>query len=76
MPARIQLANHLMVEELEQRYRTASRPVEVKHRQVILLYSKGWHTEDIAETLGYTTISLLARTAKNSRRTSVPAASN
>lgn len=38
---------------MEQRYRAASRPVDVKHWQVIWLYSKGWHTEDIAEAVGY-----------------------
>ncbi len=53
MPARIELADHLTPDELEQRYRAARRPVDVKHWQVIWLYSKGWHTEDIAEAVGY-----------------------
>jgi len=56
MPARIELADHLTPDELEQRYRAARRPVDVKHWQVIWLYSKGWHTEDIAEAVGYTQI--------------------
>lgn len=41
MPARIQLANHLTTDELEQRYRAASRPTEVKRRQVLWLLAKG-----------------------------------
>lgn len=54
MPARIQLANHLTVEELEQRYRAARRPMEVKRFQVLWLLSKGWHSEDVADAVGYT----------------------
>lgn len=56
MPARIQLADHLTTEELEQRYRAAKRPTEVKRFQVLWLLSKGWHSEDIAEAVGYTVI--------------------
>jgi transposase len=56
MPARLCLADHLTTEELEARYRAATRPMEVKHWQVLWLYSKGWHTEDIAEAVGYTQI--------------------
>ncbi len=53
MPARIELADHLAPDELEQRYRAAKRPVDVKLWQVISLYPTGWHTEDIAEAVGY-----------------------
>jgi len=56
MPQRLRLADHLTTEELEGRYRAASRPAEAKHWQVLWLYSKGWHTEDIADAVGYTEI--------------------
>lgn len=56
MPTRLQLAEHLRTEELEERYRAATRSTEAKRLQVIWLLSKGWHTEDIAEAVGYTVI--------------------
>src|SRR5690625_3439142 len=56
MPARIQLADHLTSEELEQRYRAAKRPTESRRFQVLWLLSKGWHSEDIAKAVGYTVI--------------------
>lgn len=56
MPARLRLAPYLTTDELEVRYRTAARAVEMKHWQVLWLLSKEWRTEDIADAVGYSVV--------------------
>ena len=41
MPKRIQIAQHLPIEELEQRYRQAKDGVERSHYQIIWLLAQG-----------------------------------
>jgi transposase len=53
MGARLQLAAHLGDEELLRRYRTTTRSVERMHWQVLWMLSQGFHSEDIAEAVGY-----------------------
>lgn len=53
MPKRIQIAAHLSVKALEQRYRHASDGVERSHYQIIWLLAQGKHSEEVAELTGY-----------------------
>lgn len=53
MPKRIQIAPHLSVDELEQRYRQAQDGVESRHYQIIWLLAQGKRTEEVAEVTGY-----------------------
>ena len=53
MPRRIQIAPHLSVDELEQRYRQAQDGVESRHYQIIWLLAQGKRTEEVAEVTGY-----------------------
>jgi transposase len=53
MPKRIQIAPHLPIEELEQRYRQATDGVERSHYQIIWLLAKGHSTAEVAELTGY-----------------------
>ena len=56
MPQRLHLADHLSEPELAERYRSAARPVEMRHWQVIWLLAKGWRTADIAEATDYSVV--------------------
>lgn len=56
MPARLHLAPHLSRAEIAERYRSATKPVEMRHWQVIWLLAKGWRTADIAEAVDYTVV--------------------
>jgi len=47
------IAWHLSIEELEERFRTASDAVEAKHAQAIWLLAKGWTLAAVAETLSF-----------------------
>ena len=53
MPKRLSLALHLTSEDLEARYRKASEPKERTHFQILWLFSKGAHTDDVAIATGY-----------------------
>lgn len=53
MGKRIQIAGHLRVEELEQRYRQAKTGVERSHYQIIWLLAQGKRTEEVSELTGY-----------------------
>jgi transposase len=53
MPRRLQLTAHRPDEELLSRYRRAERPVERTHWQVLWMLSQGFHSEDIADAVGY-----------------------
>lgn len=53
MPKRIQIAPHLSAEELYQRYRQASNPIERSHYQIIWLLASGKPTEEVASITGY-----------------------
>lgn len=53
MPRRIQIAPHLSVEELEQRYRASKDGVERSHYQIIWLLAQGQKSEDVAALTGY-----------------------
>jgi hypothetical protein len=53
MPKRIQIADHLSREELEQRYRQAKDGVERSHYQIIWLLAQGKRTEEVAELTRY-----------------------
>ena len=53
MPKRIQIAPHLPIEELEQRYRQAKDGVERSHYQIIWLLAQGRRTQEVAQLTGY-----------------------
>lgn len=53
MPARLQLASHLSVDELQQRFRRCPDAVEKTHGQVIWLFSQGKRTEEGARITSY-----------------------
>lgn len=53
MPKRIQIASHLSVEELEQRYRQATDGIERSHYQIIWLLAQGHRTKEVAQLTGY-----------------------
>ncbi len=54
MPKRLSIANHLSVEQLQQRERASSCVVEHKQWQVIGLLAQGVPSQQVACTLGYT----------------------
>ena len=56
MPKRITIAPHLLIEELEQRYRRAKDPVERSHYQIIWLLAQGKPSEEVASVTGYSRI--------------------
>lgn len=47
MPRRLQIAPHLSVEELEQRYRASKDGVERSHYQIIWLLAQGQKSEEV-----------------------------
>jgi transposase len=53
MPRRITIQPHLTIEELGQRHRNATDPVERSHYQIIWLLAQGQLTEDVAKVTGY-----------------------
>ena len=53
MPRRLQIAEHLSVEELARQYRRASDGVERSHYQIIWLLARGRPSEEVAELTGY-----------------------
>ena len=53
MAKRVQIAPHLSVEELEQRYRQASDGVERSHYQILWLLSQGRTTDEVAQITSY-----------------------
>jgi transposase len=53
MGRRIQIAPHLSVDELEQRYRQSKDGVERSHYQIIWLLAQGQRSEDVAAVTGY-----------------------
>lgn len=53
MPKRIQIAPHLTIDELEQRYRQAKDGIERSHYQIIWLLAQGRRTEEVAQLTGY-----------------------
>lgn len=53
MPRRIQIAPHLSLEELEQRYRQAKAGIERSHYQIIWLLAQGKRTEEVAALTSY-----------------------
>ena len=53
MPRRIQIKEHLSVEELCDHYRASTDVVERSHYQTIWLLAKGRRSEDVAEVTGY-----------------------
>lgn len=57
---RLKLANHLTADELEQRYRKATDPVERSHWQMVWLLRQGRPTTEVAEVTGYSTTWLYA----------------
>jgi transposase len=63
MPKYVSLTAHLSPEELEQRYRKATEPVERSHLQMIWLLAQGKRIREVAEVTGYCAnwIRILAR---------------
>jgi len=53
MSKRVQIAPHLSVEELEQRYRQASDGIERSHYQILWLLSQGRTTAEVAQITSY-----------------------
>jgi transposase len=53
MPKRLSIAPHLTKEELEQRYRSSTHPIERSHYQIIWLLAKGRSTSEVVEVTGY-----------------------
>ena len=53
MPKRLNIADHLSVEQLQQRERASSRVVEHKQWQVIRLLAQGVPSQQVACTVGY-----------------------
>lgn len=56
MPKRLQLAEHLDMDELYRRYRKAKNPVERTHWQIVWLKSQGKKTNEIARATGYSSV--------------------
>lgn len=54
MPKRIQVKEHLSLEELEYRFKNTADPVERRNWQVLWLIARGKHTEQISDFLGIT----------------------
>lgn len=54
MPRRIQLENHLSVDELESLFKKTTDSVEKRHWQVLWLVARGKHTDQISDFLGIT----------------------
>lgn len=52
---RLKLADHLAVDELEQRYRQATDPVERSHWQILWLLRQGRPSTEVADVTGYST---------------------
>jgi transposase len=50
---RLKLAEHLTVDELEQRYRQAADPVARSHWQMLWLLSQGRSSTEVAQVSGY-----------------------
>lgn len=63
MPKYVCIAAHLSVDELENRYRRASDPIERSHFQIIWLLVQGKRVRAVAEVTGYCAnwIRILAR---------------
>jgi hypothetical protein len=53
MPKRISIIPHLTIDELEQRYRQTTEPIERSHYQIIWLLAQGRLTEEVAAVTGY-----------------------
>jgi transposase len=53
MPKRLNIADHLSMEQLQQRERASSRVVEHKQWQVIRRLAQGVPSQQVASTLGY-----------------------
>lgn len=53
MPRRVQIEDHLSVEELGERFRQSTDVVERAHYQIIWLLAQGRLTEDVALVSGY-----------------------
>ncbi len=56
MAQHLRIADYLRPEQLKERYREASDPVERTHFQVLHLASLQWRSADIAEATGYSVI--------------------
>jgi transposase len=54
MPGRLSIRPYLVVEALEQRYRTAKDPVARSHWQMVWLLAQGLPSEQVAAVTGYT----------------------
>ena len=54
MPRRIRVEGNLSTEELQQRYRTATHPVEKMHWQVVWLIAEGKTSSEVAQVTSYT----------------------
>jgi transposase len=63
MPKYVCIATHLSVDELENRYRRATDPIERSHFQIIWLLAQGKRVHAVAEVTGYCAnwIRILAR---------------
>lgn len=63
MPKYVCIAGHLSVDELENRYRRATDPIERSHFQIIWLLAQGKRVHAVAEVTGYCAnwIRILAR---------------
>jgi transposase len=48
----LELVNHLSSEELQQRYRSATDPVELRRWHLLWLISQHWYVKDAAATVG------------------------
>lgn len=53
MPKTIQIAPHLSIAELEERYRSCGDAVERSHCQIIWLLAQGRSTQDVSEVTSY-----------------------
>jgi Winged helix-turn helix len=53
MPKRISIIPHLTIDELGQRYRQATEPIERSHYQIIWLLAQGRSTEEVSAVTGY-----------------------
>ena len=53
MPKRISIIPHLTIDELEQRYRQATEPIDRSHYQIIWLLAQGRSTEEVSAVTGY-----------------------
>jgi transposase len=54
MAKRVEVKTELTVEELHERYRKASEPVERTHWHIVWLMKEGHTPEEVAERVGYT----------------------